>query len=199
MPRDSSRNTKEAILLAALRLFSERGFDGVGVREIAGAVGLRESALYRHYSTKQEIFDSILDRVGRRYEATESAPVGDARAELFRLCRDMFTFYLTDEEASQLRRMLTIEQYRSTEAGRVFRELVLEAGLEHIGEALARLVDSGYYRTADPETMALQLYAPLYLLLIRFDGQPGRREEAVAALENHLDGFDRAYRADQER
>ena len=43
------RNTKEAILLEALDLFSERGFDGTSIRDIARAVGIRESALYKHF------------------------------------------------------------------------------------------------------------------------------------------------------
>ena len=43
------RNTKELILKEALRLFSDNGYDGVSVREISGAVGIRESAIYRHF------------------------------------------------------------------------------------------------------------------------------------------------------
>ncbi|HBN81710.1 MAG TPA: TetR/AcrR family transcriptional regulator, partial [Ruminococcaceae bacterium] len=68
MPKNETRDTKEVILTTALKLFSERGYDGVGIRDIAKEIGIRESALYKHYSGKQDIFDSILKDVERRYQ-----------------------------------------------------------------------------------------------------------------------------------
>ena len=41
--------TKDKILIEALSLFSVSGFSGVSVRDIAKAVGIRESAIYKHY------------------------------------------------------------------------------------------------------------------------------------------------------
>ena len=60
------RNTKEQILLTALELFAREGFDAVSVRDIAAALGLSKGALYRHYQSKREIFESILRRMERR-------------------------------------------------------------------------------------------------------------------------------------
>lgn len=53
-------NTKQLILSAALELFSERGYNGASIRQIARAVGIRESAIYNHYKSKEEIFLAIL-------------------------------------------------------------------------------------------------------------------------------------------
>ena len=53
--------TKEKILKEALFLFSDRGFHAVSVRDIAKAVGIKESSLYNHFKNKQDIFDSIVD------------------------------------------------------------------------------------------------------------------------------------------
>jgi AcrR family transcriptional regulator len=50
MPRKAARDTKKLILQVALKQFSEKGFDGVGIRDIAKEIGIRESAIYRHYS-----------------------------------------------------------------------------------------------------------------------------------------------------
>ncbi|MDR2043282.1 MAG: TetR/AcrR family transcriptional regulator [Clostridium sp.] len=50
MPKNETRDTKEVILTVALKLFSERGYDGVGIRDILKEIGIRESALYKHYS-----------------------------------------------------------------------------------------------------------------------------------------------------
>ena len=59
-------NTRERIIEAALALFSQRGYGGVSIREIARAVGLRESSLYNHFASKRAIFDAIVDACFQR-------------------------------------------------------------------------------------------------------------------------------------
>ena len=56
-------DTKEQILLAALRLFARDGYEAVSVSQIAGALGMTKGALYKHYKNKQDIFDSIVARM----------------------------------------------------------------------------------------------------------------------------------------
>ena len=53
--------TREKILDEALRLFARRGYDAVSVTEIADAVGIKAPSLYKHYSSKRAIFDSIIE------------------------------------------------------------------------------------------------------------------------------------------
>ena len=53
--------TKEKILDTALELFSRQGYDGASVRDIARAVGIRESSLYNHFPSKRALFDGIVD------------------------------------------------------------------------------------------------------------------------------------------
>ena len=55
----AKRNTKESILLKALELFADRGYEGVSVRDIAAEVGIRQSSLYKHFAGKQDIFDTL--------------------------------------------------------------------------------------------------------------------------------------------
>ena len=55
--------TKEQILLAALRLFARNGYEAVSVSDIASTLGLTKGALYRHYANKQAIFEAILHRM----------------------------------------------------------------------------------------------------------------------------------------
>jgi TetR/AcrR family transcriptional regulator len=55
--------TRDLILDAAERLFAEHGFDGVSVRDLAAAAGLRNQAsLYHHFSNKQAIYEATLRR-----------------------------------------------------------------------------------------------------------------------------------------
>ena len=55
--------TKERILYAALDLFAQKGYDGVGVDLIAENAGLKGPSLYRHYKGKEDIFHSLIDLV----------------------------------------------------------------------------------------------------------------------------------------
>ncbi len=205
MPKNEIRDTKEAILTVALKLFSERGYDGVGIRDIAKEIGIRESALYKHYSGKQDIFDSILKDIERSYQEEVSTFISpesmadilseesDVREELFRISVTMFQFYLKTEYGSQLRRMLTMEQFRTSEAGRFFRELIIDKGLDYISGVFTDLINTGVYVDVDPMVMALQFYSPLYLLLSKYDNQPDKYEEALSLLEKHITTFNQTH------
>ena len=59
-------DTKERILDEALTLFSEKGYANVFVGEIAERVGIRAPSLYKHYKSKQAIFDAIIGDMRRR-------------------------------------------------------------------------------------------------------------------------------------
>ncbi|MDR2976074.1 MAG: TetR/AcrR family transcriptional regulator [Streptococcaceae bacterium] len=197
MPRNNSRDTKEEILSASLKFFSEKGYDGVGVRDIANEIGIRESALYKHFNSKKNIFDGILKDIERRYQEESAAffPLNedDAKEELFRISLAMFQFYLKAEYGSQLRKMLTIEQYRNSEAGEFFRELIINQGLEQISGVFTALIKDEVYVEDDPMIMALQFYSSLYLLLCKYDNQPDKYEDAVTLLKRHITQFNKNY------
>jgi len=53
-------DTKQLILSTALELFSKQGYAGSSIRQIARAVNITESAIYNHYTSKEEIFNAIL-------------------------------------------------------------------------------------------------------------------------------------------
>ena len=54
-------NNKEKIFQVSIDLFSKYGYDGVSVRQIASEVGIKESSIYNHYSSKQAILNRILE------------------------------------------------------------------------------------------------------------------------------------------
>jgi AcrR family transcriptional regulator len=67
-----ARDTRRAILDAALDLFAERGYHATSMRALAGAVGVRESALYHHFGSKELILDAVVEeRAQSRSEKIE--------------------------------------------------------------------------------------------------------------------------------
>ena len=61
----TKRNTREIILEEALNLFSVKGYQSVTVKEIAQAVGIKDSSLYKHFDSKQAIYDTLLEWMNR--------------------------------------------------------------------------------------------------------------------------------------
>ncbi len=55
---------KQAILKAARPLFAQNGFHGTSVRDIARAADVSEALLYKHFPSKEALYDAMLDYVG---------------------------------------------------------------------------------------------------------------------------------------
>ena len=102
-------NTKEIIWKEALILFSKHGYEGVSVKTIANAVGIKDSSLYKHYKSKQEIFDTIINKANLSMEEVRNRlaiPISAKTADnyqninidiLVSMCSNLVSYYLQDE------------------------------------------------------------------------------------------------------
>lgn len=198
------QNTKEMIWQQALALFSQYGYEGVSVKAIAKAVGIKDSSLYNHYAGKQEIFDTILKEATARMEAAQKAftipdtpsRVGQYGAvtvtELAAMCYRLFCFYASDEIVSKFRKMLTIEQYASSEVSALFQNVFISQALGYEAQLFRELISQGFFVEADPDLMALQFYSPLFLLLFQCDA--GRQPEQLRpVIEAHVAAFAQSH------
>lgn len=181
---------KEEILLTALSLFAQNGYEAVSVSEIAEALGMTKGALYRHFRNKREIFTSILARMEKRdaeqaeaYRLPQGAPEETPEAyeqaklsELIEFSRAQFLTWTQDPFAAAFRRMLTLEQYRSEEMTRLYQQYLGEGPLGYVKDLLKAL------SIPEPEREAVALYAPLFLLYSVYDGTQDP-EATVSLLE----------------
>ncbi|MDF2935620.1 MAG: regulatory protein TetR [Paenibacillaceae bacterium] len=200
-------DTRSRIILEALRLFAVKGYDGVSVRDIAGAVGVKESSLYKHFTGKQAIFEDIIGEFPKRYgEMTEELGIEETNPvqlaqhyaampeeALLTLGERLFLFFSRDEFASLLRNMLTMAQYSHPLAREVYRRLYLESPIEFQSHLFKEMIGLGVFIEADPGSMAAQFYAPLFLLLGWSDLQPGGGEQALESLRSHIRQFSAVY------
>ena len=200
--------TREKIIYEALSLFSIQGYDATTIREIASAVGIKESSIYNHFENKQDILNKIIDETLKRYydvlEDTRLPQSEDENiSELYdnitdevflEICTSIFLFYLKDDYISKLRRLLTIEQYGNEEIGEIFKHVFIDRVLETQRQVLQRFIDSGRFIDGDAYTMALHFYSPVFLLLYKYDNCPESEEEAVAALKKHANQYNAIYR-----
>lgn len=199
--------TKDKIIDCSLRLFSKKGYSGVSVKEIAAAVGIKDSSLYKHFKSKREIFDTILTQMTARMdELTAELHIADAYEgdvtqyytsltmdDLIMLSKQLLLFYLTDPFAAEFRRMLTIEQYNDSEISGIYKKIFLEYSIAYQTVVFKQLSDCGYFKKKDPKTMAVNFYAPIFYIITRFDGDDEHLHEALDMVENHVREFSRIY------
>ena len=73
-----AKDTKERILEAALEMFSQKGYAGTNIRELTASLGLVKSSMYRHFKSKEEIWNTLLDEMiayyGARFGSPENLP-----------------------------------------------------------------------------------------------------------------------------
>ena len=86
-----SENTRDVLLSAARRLFSEKGFDATTVREISDAAGVNISLISYHFNGKEGILQACLDQFGRARLASAQRLLQPPRSEEeFRVRLEMF-------------------------------------------------------------------------------------------------------------
>lgn len=201
--------TKERIIDEALTLFALKGYQGTSVKNIADAVGIKDSSLYKHFTSKKEIFDTIVQEMSVRMERMsrenglpdendmdEAVELYGSISEngLLMLSERIFLFYLRDEFAARFRRMLVIEQYRDKEVYGVYRGLFMDAAISYQTQLFAEMIKRGVFEGKDPEAMAVNFYAPIFFLLNKYDQEPNREEEALKALRKQVLEFSRLYK-----
>ena len=197
-------STKDRIINEALTLFAVHGYSSVSVRDITKVIGIRESAIYKHFKNKQEIFDTIIQISAERVNQLQQELVIIARQEetdntdfsieiLQKVYGKFFTFYLTDDILSKFRKMMIIEQYKSVELNNLFMEMFVEKSLRYQSEIFRLLIQEGRINGSDPEIMALHFYSPIFVLLFRYDTQTEKLEEAIKLIEKHIQEFFRLY------
>src|SRR5262245_23791797 len=137
------RQTRQAILDAALDLFAEKGYFGTRVRDIATAVGVGESALYNYFQSKEALFDALI-MTAREHKAEQlagllAAPITDMRSVLEQLTTVLLDGFSTKRQ-QQLFRVLMTDGVRLAKEGRInLIERITSgaASLQHLMQKLA--------------------------------------------------------------
>ena len=97
---------RRQILDAALTCFDRAGFHGSSMQDIFDEVGLSTGAVYRYFSSKEEIIEALADQRHAKEAAliTEALRIDDPCAALHRLA-DLYFEWLTDPDEQRRRRL----------------------------------------------------------------------------------------------
>ncbi len=193
-----AKDTKERILAAALDRFSQNGYDGTNIREVAESLGLVKSAMYRHFESKEAIWNALLDEMIAYYAARFGSaehlpPVPDSLEGLVELTMSLVDFTVHDERVVKTRKLLTIEQFRDDRA----RDLATKHFLTGLTEMFAHLfegmMDKGLLRRDDPGMLAFAYTAPISALIHLCDREPEKTNQAMAQVEAFSRHFVKTY------
>src|SRR5581483_5058007 len=164
--RSDGRQTRQAILDAALDLFAENGYFGTSLREIARAVGVRESAFYNYFPGKEALFHALIaaekeSHVERLAKLLE-APAGDPRAVLEQLAAMTLDAFSAPRQ-QKLFRVLMSDGMRLAKEGRLNFLERMTSGSDRLQALMHRLIEAGGLRPRNPELLITEFMGPLLL------------------------------------
>lgn len=193
--------TKQRIVTEAVKLFAKNGYEAVTVEQIATAVGIKAPSLYKHYKSKREIFECIIEQMNQMdYERAKEygMPEGTmsemaekyAQTPLEKITvysEAQFLHWTEDEFSSAFRRMLTIEQFRSDDMSKLYQQY-LGAG------PIAYMADLFSHMTNDENNgmqLALEFYSPMFLLYSMYDvaKSTAEKKNITNMLSGHIERF----------
>ena len=191
-------DTKERILETALELFAQNGYLGTSMNDIAKQLGFTKAALYKHYTSKQEILDRIVERMNemdyeraKQFEmpegnlteivaAYQKTPIEKVRA----YSKAQFLHWTEEDFSSRFRKMLTLEQYRDPEMAQLYQKYLATGPVDYMAAIFRGLTDS----EEAAQYLALEFYGPMFLLYSVSDSG-AEQEQVLSLLDAHIDRF----------
>ena len=189
---------KERIMETALELFAEKGYLGTSMNDIAKQLGFTKAALYKHYTSKQEILNRIVERMNetdyeraKQFEmpegnlteivaAYQKTPVEKVRA----YSKAQFLHWTEEDFSSRFRKMLTLEQYRDPEMAQLYQKYLATGPVDYMAAIFRGLTDS----EEAAQYLALEFYGPMFLLYSVSDSG-AEQEQVLSLLDAHIDRF----------
>ena len=187
-------NRIEEILIVALHLFARDGYVAVSVSQIAGELDMTKGALYRHYKSKRDIFDSIVKRMEQQdseqarenevpEESIEKTPEEYQNVsfdDFVEYSKSMFEYWTEDDFASSFRKMLTIEQFRSEGMQKLYQQYLVSGPAGYVKDLFKNM------KIKDPEENAVKFYANMFFYYNVYDGAADKAK-AKCQFEQMLD------------
>lgn len=173
MKEENVISTKQKILETAITLFAEKGYSDVSIREITRAVGIKESSLYNHFASKQQILDEIFDYLAREFEKVSIPEDQVVRMiekmspeEFLEFSAKAFQSYMGNPVMMKIWRILSMERFKNDKANEFFRENLIDSAIRYQSLVFQTMMEKGLIRKLDPVLLAREFYS--YMLYIYF-------------------------------
>ena len=167
-------NTKDRILETALSMFSEHGYDPVSIRDICGAVGIKESTVYYHFKNKQDILDSLFIRFEEHVDSLLNvlhAPDtwdNSQSSSLEWIDTYFFNQYLLDSFCNKMMRLMLIEQLHNKEIQQKYKRWIFDEPYRIEMSVFEVLSQLGIMTAEEAEQSGKNFYAYITMLVFRY-------------------------------
>jgi AcrR family transcriptional regulator len=194
---DPSAGTRERILDAALDLFARNGFAGTSVRQLAQAVGLRESSLYNHFAGKAAIYHALIDSHGpassaERLRGPRYQALGREPEAFLRLYAADLLDQWCDPREQKFQEMIQAERQRLAAERAHFQETLFAEELGVVADHFRDFALAGLIRVPDPkETARLFMAGCTFIRMehLLIPARPSSRATVAEALDRFLATF----------
>jgi TetR/AcrR family transcriptional repressor of mexJK operon len=197
---DSESPKRQLVLDAAASLFMAHGYGAVSMDAVARAAGVSKATLYAYFSSKDQLFATIIgEACQQKFALGELLPADatDIRMALVAFGSRLLRFFL-EERALAIHRVVIAESTRFPELGRAFYDNGPAALLGIFGTWLAEQAVAGRVAVADPIMAAEQFVSLLktsVYLRASLGLTPPTDREIDATVEAAVTTFLKAYAA----
>lgn len=193
--------TRERILETAIDLFAMKGFNDVSIREITKAVGIKESSLYNHFASKQQMLDEIFEYLSKQFESRSVSEEEAVRhieglnpTEFMEMCLMNFNMYFGEPKLMKIWRILSIERFRNERANDFFTKQLIDTPLTYQSAVFEAMMKKGLIKEGDPKALARAFYSFMLFIYLRYfevghQDNPAANEELREMLKAHINFF----------
>lgn len=187
------KTTKEEILNAALTVFAQKGYEGALLRDISASLGITKPALYKHFESKEALWNAMIDSAQRYYSEhiglISDIPIPDDWEEFRELSLRQINFTLHDKTVRCVRRLLMKEQFRDERIGTLATRHFVTDIEERFTKVFAGMMEKGLVKFSDPALLAFEYTAPVTVMIHYCDREPDKEPEIIKKIEAHIRQF----------
>lgn len=175
--------TKDKIFDTALDLFSKKGYDSVSVRTIASEVGIKESSIYNHYSSKKDILMSVLNYFEEYFKGN---PLDDENIrklleenpeEFYHQGSEMFKQQIFEEKILKIMKLIFVQMYQIDEVKEFFLREILGGSTDFWSDVFEILIQKNVIGSdCNPNKLAEMYFGfsmfKLWEIFLKYDDFP---------------------------
>ena len=196
-PLSKGSKTKEKILKHALKLFSTKGFKATTVRDIAGSIGIKQSALYNHFKNKDEILETLIrdltsSAIVTLFDNKDASALHKEGKSLLMGIATTFKLLSFDGQNEALFKLLMQEIFRNERIREIYNEYFYQENVKKLSGIFFGMMQEEIIKSSDPLLLANEFFAPLFFYqmqvsLLKLDKKS--TSSVVSLFEKHVEHF----------
>jgi len=196
LPSKGSK-TKDKILKTSLKLFASKGYKATTVRDIAGAMGVKQSALYNHFKNKDAILETLISNLTSSaivtlFDGKDAQELHKQGKALLASIATTFKLLSFDGQNEALYKLLMQEIFRNEGIREIYNEHFYQENVKKLSGIFFGMMQEELIKSSDPLLLANEFFSPLFFYqmqvsLLKLDKKS--TSSVVSMFEKHVDYF----------